>query len=410
MTGRTERGPAAEVEALIVPERVELSHDRLLWVVKPADRAGRVEVPRGLLDRFLALRSPAWPGRADSPMASRGGDPGRFRLLPHAAVAAVAAQYGVLAVCRHGLPTTHAVTSGNPIWFGRAAFPQVTDCLPLGALDDGFQRSMAEDWTPVDPTSLAGWEPVSYWRQTARMLYSVLRIHGSVHDPSDDAQRLAWSHLATWPPSVLSQDILEGEAALTDLGEEEAMQPSPSRLDEGRRTRPSTWPWSVAPSADWDLDTREELYRQRYRAAQVMPTLDEGQIPAQATWRTSAPIADVLLHRYVEGLLALAAPRLTYRPERTRSAVLTTNGLFGALVLQLLLRLHGSTGFAICSGCGQIYTPWRRPAADSPAYCTDCRVADGNAVRQRRLRAKLRLGAVGTGQRPLSPRGGSGPG
>jgi NAD-dependent SIR2 family protein deacetylase len=116
----------------------------------------------------------------------------------------------------------------------------------------------------------------------------------------------------------------------------------------------------------------------------------------------------VLLYRYVDGLLALAAPRLTYRPERTRSAVLTTNGLFGALVLQLLLRLHGSTGFAICSGCGQIYTPWRRPAADSPAYCTDCRVADGNAVRQRRLRARLRLGAVGAGQRPVSPGGGSG--
>ena len=391
MGRQEEREPAVEVEPLAAPDRVELTADRLLWVVRRADRAQHVPVPRGLLDRFVALRSPAWPGRPESSMPPGVGDPMRFRLLPDARVATFARQHGVFAICRHGLPTTHAPLAHSPVWYGRQAFPQVTGCLPLGAMDEGFQRSMAVD--PVDsaPSSVAGWEPIVYWRKTARMLYSVLHIASAPHDRTSDVQRLAWSHLATWPPSVLPAEPVEHAAALTGVPQAILESTLPPTLKAALKARPHAWPWALTPKPDWDLATREQLYGDRYRQERVVPERDQAEIPALASWTTSAAIAQAMLNRYVEGLLALAGPRLTHRGERTRSAVLTTDGLFGALVLQLLLRLRGSTGFAICFGCGQIYTPWRRPADGSPSYCALCRRGPGNAERQRRLRQRRRL-------------------
>jgi hypothetical protein len=52
--------------------------------------------------------------------------------------------------------------------------------------------------------------------------------------------------------------------------------------------------------------------------------------------------------------------------------------LFGGLVLELLLAVGGTAGFAICAGCGSAYVPHRRPPSGSfgaprAAYCPTCR-------------------------------------
>src|SRR5487761_114374 len=53
--------PAVELEPLQVPDRVEVKDGRLLWVFKRAPERQLVQVPRKLLDRFLALRWPDVP-------------------------------------------------------------------------------------------------------------------------------------------------------------------------------------------------------------------------------------------------------------------------------------------------------------------------------------------------------------
>jgi NAD-dependent SIR2 family protein deacetylase len=95
------------------------------------------------------------------------------------------------------------------------------------------------------------------------------------------------------------------------------------------------------------------------------------------------------LDRYLNGLLALARPHLVHSGSR-RPASLAADGLFGALMLQLLLEIHGSKGFVVCSGCSQIFVPLRRRSGQSAAYCPDCKGTRDNADRQARWRARQR--------------------
>lgn len=50
-------------------------------------------------------------------------------------------------------------------------------------------------------------------------------------------------------------------------------------------------------------------------------------------------------------------------------------GLFGHLVLQLVLAISGSSGFAFCCNCSRPYMPSRRPPYGQRNYCAVCRNA-----------------------------------
>jgi hypothetical protein len=67
-------------------------------------------------------------------------------------------------------------------------------------------------------------------------------------------------------------------------------------------------------------------------------------------------------------------PRVTYNETRKRveARMGGSPALAAALALQILVVLTRSSGFAICSGCGQPFAPARRPNPNRNAYCRGC--------------------------------------
>lgn len=51
------------------------------------------------------------------------------------------------------------------------------------------------------------------------------------------------------------------------------------------------------------------------------------------------------------------------------------SGLFGHLILQLVLVVSQKDGFAFCTECGRVYLPTRRPARNRSNYCETCKKA-----------------------------------
>jgi len=390
---------AVEMEPLRVPQRVAVEDGRLLWAFERGG-AKLVPVPRRLLERFLDLR---WPSRAnDIP-----GYPLRRYAALHAAAGPyvpsnVAAKYapleegrvldfarafGVLAICEHAVPTTHApLAAAHPKWAARPAYPEVTECLPLGAMNESFQTRMGFSDASASMQGLAGWEPVQYWRSSATMLHSLLVI-GDALENAHPVPSWAVSEVTSWPPRVISEDPRSRAEALLGHRREVGDYLPPS-LEEELQRRGAAWPYMIRPKDDWDWSTLTDLYRERYAGERASPEPEFGVSRRPlASWSTSHGTARFMFDRYVSGLLDLARPHLEFRSTRRRAAVLAVDGLFGALVQQLLLRLHGSSGFAVCSGCVGVYTPVKKPAPQTPNYCPDCRSNIASADRQRRWRA-----------------------
>jgi hypothetical protein len=63
--------------------------------------------------------------------------------------------------------------------------------------------------------------------------------------------------------------------------------------------------------------------------------------------------------------------------------------LFGALGVQLLMAVSRAAGFAVCSACGKVYMPKRRPNPKRRRYCGRCGVKAAWRDAQLRRRAKL---------------------
>jgi hypothetical protein len=51
----------------------------------------------------------------------------------------------------------------------------------------------------------------------------------------------------------------------------------------------------------------------------------------------------------------------------------SSDGLFGALVSDLMLAVAGSDGFAFCSACGLAYIPEQMPRRGQRRFCQECR-------------------------------------
>lgn len=391
---------AVEMEPLRVPKYVAFEDGRLAWAFE-RESTRRVPVPRTLLKQFLDLRWPSDPNKIPSYPQERyaalyaangpyvpSNIAAKSAPLGEAAILDFARKYGVLAICEHAVPTTHApLAAVQPRWAGRRSYPEVTDCLPLGAMDERFQAAMGFTGSNPSMQGLAGWEPVAYWRTTATMFQALLVI-GFALEQEVEVPRWAFSEVTVWPPHLLPDNPELRAQILLGQNRELPSYGPPSLVEELIRRGSAVWPYMISPKNDWDWSTLTELYRERYLGERTTPE-PEFNVSASplASWSTSTGTARFMFDRYVGGLLDLARPHLEFRSTRRRSAVLAVDGLFGALILQLLLRLHGSTGFAICSGCGCVYTPGRKSAPQEVHYCEDCRTTTASADRQRRYRA-----------------------
>jgi hypothetical protein len=67
-------------------------------------------------------------------------------------------------------------------------------------------------------------------------------------------------------------------------------------------------------------------------------------------------------------------PRGTYNARRKRLEIQISGSppLPGALALQIMLTLTKSAGVAVCSGCGELFSPSRRPNPNRNSYCRAC--------------------------------------
>jgi hypothetical protein len=66
-----------------------------------------------------------------------------------------------------------------------------------------------------------------------------------------------------------------------------------------------------------------------------------------------------------------------------------TNNVLGGLVLQLVAAISGVSGYAICSMCGEIYSPTRQPRVGMRNYCRACQPR-ADVIKAQRYRDRKR--------------------
>ena len=267
-------GRPISTEPLLVPARLILEDEWLLYVHGPGSRKVRPDAP--MLNEFVQL------GQADSD-----------------AILAFAKRWGVLRVCEeHLLPQGHESVS------------RVTSaCSTLGGMDGEWYH---------------GYEPVYVWQLLARQARALLDIASAVH------QGKVASH-EDWSPIFENPVVCELPAI-----DETPRRQATSLRDERARVRSVVNEW---------------LY-----TGGVVPALE---------WRRETPDVE-----------------------------LQSNGLFGALAIQLLMAIGRTEKLFICTSCGVPYVPKRRPARGRRHYCENCgrraAVRDANAALRRRRRDKDR--------------------
>lgn len=95
-------------------------------------------------------------------------------------------------------------------------------------------------------------------------------------------------------------------------------------------------------------------------------------------------------------------PRAIYNRRRKRFEVRIggSSALPGALALQIMLALTRWSGIAVCSSCGKLFAPSRRPNPNRNAYCDACGIrAAWREAQARRRETKLTNRKAERGQR-----------
>ena len=301
-------GPAGTYR---IPVRVTASEGRLeYWYVDPDAPLGIVSnAPEGSAPRQASRPSPSGFASANGQQLQKF-IVGRF--TSDAAVADFARRWGVLGICRHGLPGTHSA--------GLA-----TLCSPLGheSMDQG------------------GWEPTAAWRFFQRQAFTLLQI-------SDRLRRGERIDRDTWL-EVFDDDgpLVAFNRALAFDNPSGSCRVSPPldlRTDE-HQVSPPVVNW-VLPEDEWGRAVWEcDLGVQRWCAGiTIQSWLEVGRPEMFASWgRTNANI---------------------WVGART---------LFGVLSMQLAFAASGSLGFSICHECRALFLPTRRAKAGQRTYCAECR-------------------------------------
>lgn len=291
------------------PRRIEATGGRIeYWFVDPDEPIG---VVANVADDAGAV------GRPSQFVASSGRqleDLVEARLAPDSAIVEYAQRWGVLEICRHGLPRTHSA--------GLTAL-----CARLGgdSMDDG------------------GWEPAWAWRFFQRQAVLLLKASDRLRR-GERLDRELWQELFDEDGPRLAFDRpLDFD---NDEGAVEISEPLDLRTGLAIR-RPPALSW-VLPEDDWDRAVWEcDLANQRWCAGLVTQSwLEVGRPEMLASW--SADRAEV---------------------------VIGARSLFGALAMKIALAASGSLSFALCHECRALFVPKRRAKPGQRTYCIDCREA-----------------------------------
>lgn len=276
---------------LWVPAKVDLSpnRERLVWIYNTDRRDARTVVANpDLLGQFTDLGEPNTTAEEICNFARR---------------------FGILRICKHGLPASHSNSPDGSVYFGEDVgfvFERYPYCRPLGT-------SMGNE--------NEGLEPLDRWRFFARHAQALLNVI-----------------------ILLGQD----ELANTD---------------------------------DWDiLNENSNLKR-------ISRDLTQQRLNCVAIVNTWLRVASVT-----------PQIRYNYPPLREGYKIqLETDGfrgsrLFAYLACQLMTAAVGQ-GVSLCSGCGKVYPPTRKPNRNQNNYCQDCgtRTAWRDAARRKRANDKLEL-------------------
>ena len=224
-----------------------------------------------------------------------------------------AERWGVLELCRHDLPCSHTVKSGVTRLALEALAP-VDSKVPTVRHTGECEMKMQADWVL---------EPLSAWRRVASSFSAIVRITA--------AERLGrTSSKDDW-------EVLGGDRILI-----------PDR--------------TLGRSAPMGSGARTGRWRH----------LD--LLALGGAEEVRATIVSGYVTNFIEGWMDVADTRLQYRWGPGGAEVfIGTQGLFGALVVDLALAVGGSHGFAFCSSCSLPYVPRRQPSRGRRNYCIPCR-------------------------------------
>jgi hypothetical protein len=331
---------AAAPREWFVPEDIAIRRDRICW---------RPTTP-----------SPEFPGFTYA-YTKRGPGPGlleQFVALgdaPDEDILRYARHWGVLVICRHGLPASHS-----------------EDCKPMALPGRG---------------RYVFWEPIESWRYFARHANAVLEAAAATYNDQviDTAikDQLAWSwsrdpkdSRARTPVVPLGRhDSGVRAALLAPRGPHREM-----RLERSLyllHERKNIWEHLFADleSDSTDMAMRpprkaETLTRQRaFVSYAVNCWLNWGRARPQIDWHGPTPTIELT----TGGIMPMYADRLS-----------------GALALQLAYAVASSEGVATCFACGRFYTPARRPAAGRRSFCQACGLRAAWRTSKRVTRGRFR--------------------
>jgi hypothetical protein len=222
----------------------------------------------------------------------------------------------VLGICRHGLPRTHLTH-----WEVGAGFRLGGSCC----------RQL--NWTGRRRSYNEAWESLEAWRRYSREAAQILRLSTLVHVNGgfsvDDAAEV------NWLPTLHVDDAQVQRQAIA------------ARVNQWLALG------DVRPRLDWGLNWDNVVARKiednsgRVSVREPPPLMRFGYRPI--TRSGSDLISTVATSPWHQG---------------------TT--LFGAVAWRLALAVIGSTVAAVCTSCGRLHSPRRRPAAGRNSYCGFC--------------------------------------
>lgn len=122
----------------------------------------------------------------------------------------------------------------------------------------------------------------------------------------------------------------------------------------------------------------------------------EPRYRGQRNWTTfyefdSLETEENYIRGVVDEILRIGAVRIAMAPKGWRLEATTKSGLFGSLALQLALSVSKAAGIEECAACHEFFAPKRRPRPDRRNYCARCQ-RNGAARKdtKNRSRAKAR--------------------
>jgi hypothetical protein len=293
-------GRPVDVTSWGAPVNVILESDRLVWRwdgTGPRDKT--IKSGNKMLEEFVRL--------VDAP-ATRVRD--------------YANRWGVLDLCKHGLPVSHSRPPRHSM------YPVGRSCVRLQE-------------EPKHEREMNGWEPIESWRGFASLFRTLLNLAAAIHkngpgEPED------WKFLDQW--------IINASRR----GDDHAMHTGRFMRQKHMRF------WED----DWSGDFRNYIEGLRLRRKLRVYKIEEMEHDAKMDF------AQMFFSECMSYLLTISNVEVFFFWPRTGPIIqLAVRGLFDALVVHLMLAVSRSQGFVICSSCGELYAPQKRPRRNQRHYC-----------------------------------------